>query len=173
MRRLGARPLNSRQRSPAKRIVGKVRSFSAPLLIAAGVLLWVGIPALAATPKVGRWQGAAAVVGGGVTQQVTVKFSTVRANGGRRVKGFSLGSFKAVRCTGVERSFATSGFKTTVKPKVINGAFKFKETIDGKTLKGTGRFTTGTKAKGTVTFTASKPGSTCTTGKSNWKAKLK
>jgi hypothetical protein len=153
--------------------VGKVRSVSALLLILAGVLLWVGIPALAATPKVGKWQGTVSIEGAGVIQQVTVKFSTVRTNnGGRRVKGFSLGRLKAVECTGGADSYATSGFKTTVKPKVIDGAFKFKETIGGTTLKGAGRFTKKTRAKGTVTLTASKAGATCTTGKSNWKAKL-
>jgi hypothetical protein len=170
VRRLVSRLFNRRQRSAATR---NVRHGSVPLVLVAGVLLLVAIPALAATPSVGGWAGTATLLGP-PNQQVAIKFSTFRpTSGGRRVKTFRLdGRFKAIQCTGNEFSFATSGFKTTVKPKVINGAFNFKQTIDGKTLKGSGRFTARTRAKGTFTFTASKPGATCTTGKSNWTAKL-
>jgi hypothetical protein len=55
------------------------------------------------------------------------------------------------------------GFRATVKPRVVDGKFSFRETTSGgtsKTLKVTGRFTTKTKARGTVTLTASKSGST-------------
>jgi hypothetical protein len=148
-----------------------------PLLVVAGMLLWVAIPALAATPRVGKWKGTASiVVAPGAAYVTPVTFSIFRATDGRkRVKEFTLGSLKATHCTGAEKSFGTWGFKATVKPRVIDGKFSFKQTTGGgttKTLKVTGRFTTRRKAQGTVTLTASKSGSTCTTGKSYWKAAL-
>jgi hypothetical protein len=176
VRRLGSHWLHRRQRSPATRIVGKVRRFFAPLLVVAGVLLWVGIPALAATPKIGTWKGATSpFVFRGVSQPLDIKFSTVGAtSGGQRVKGFSLTGAIKIPCTGGEH-FATEGWKATVKPKVSKGEFKFTQKLQGsgKELKATGRFTTKTRAKGTVTGTASKPSVTCTTGKLNWEAELK
>lgn len=160
MRRPSFRWLHRRQRS------------AAPTVVAVGVLLCIAIPALAATPKPGKWQGSVPIVAKGLTQPVTVKFSTVPAKaGGQRVKGFSLGSFKLDSCTGGEH-FATSGFKATVKPKVTQGKFKFTETIGDKTLKVTGRFLTKTQASGTAAFTVSS-GATCATGKRNWAAELK
>lgn len=159
---------------------GKVRrrSASALLFVLAGMLFWVGIPALAATPTIGKWEGTVdnpIVLGNHVTD-FTAKFSTVAISGDRRVKGFSMTGHIKIPCTGGEH-FATSGWTATVKPKVTDGKFKFTQTSqppsNGKKLMVTGRFTTKTRAQGTFIGTASAGSITCTTGKLYWKAKLK
>ena len=98
--------------------------------------------------------------------------------GGRRVKGFVLSRVK-LECTGGgnNRSFGSHGFTLTAKPKVRDGKFRITESKPlgswTQTLKGGGRFTRKAKARGTLNLTVSKPGITCTTGESTWKATLK
>jgi hypothetical protein len=143
----------------------------------------IAVPALAATPKVGKWTGTTAfklpAPEGIRTVPVYTHFSTIRAtNGGRRVKRFGLEHFKLVDCVPREAGpYGGHGFVSHAKPKVRNGKFKFTEktgnTTNYKLLKVRGRFTSRKRAKGTLSFTVAKPGAKCTTGgRMQWTVRL-
>jgi hypothetical protein len=155
----------------------KLKRFSAPFLVALGVLACVAIPALAVTPKVGKWTGVTKFTFSlfGTTHHVEydTRFSTVRARGGgRRVERFSLLRYKLIDCTPSGAGpYGSHGFESHLKPKVRNGKFKFTEKQGSKTLTVRGRFTGTTRARGTLTATFEKPGVKCTTGgKLHWTA---
>lgn len=154
-----------------------------PLLLAGSALLCVGIPALAATPKVGKWSGTTSFtysqLGIPTVAPVDTRFSTVRARGGaRRVKRFTLGRLKLIDCTPRQAGpYGGGGFVSHATPKVRNGHFHITETTRSGasryTLKVRGRFTSRGRSKGTLTYMVVKPGVTCTTGgEMHWSATL-
>src|SRR4051812_22285326 len=155
----------------------------ASLLAVAGALLCAGIPAVAATPKVGKWSGTTAFtysqLGIPTVAPVDTRFSTVRPRGGgRRVKRFTLGRLKLIDCTPRDAGpYGGGGFVSHVAPRVRQGRFHFTETVHSGasryTLKLRGEFASRSRAKGTLTYTVVKPGATCTTGgEMHWTATL-
>ena len=161
------------------------KRFSVPMLAVAGVLICVGVPALAARPNAGKWTVETPAYKWYFDYNADGFFTIRTKNDLRRVQGFRLPRYRLSRCTpSAAGPFVSRGFKTHVKPKVRKGKFKFSEkhgstakkhgsTARYKTLKVRGHFTSKTQAKGTFTATIVRPSGKCTSGsKVRWTAKL-